>query len=342
MRLSKMIREATEILSSGHDLTGAQMGAVMEEILQGKSDTSRIVSFLSALSKKGETIDELTAAVTVMRLHVTAINTCKTPLLDTCGTGGDISGTFNISTIAAFVASGCGITVAKHGNRSVSSVCGSADILEALGININLTPQQIEECLEAIGIAFLFAPNLHPAMKYAMPARKQIGKRTMFNILGPLTNPAGATHQLIGVYAKGWTEILANVLGNLGTVHVLVVHGEDGLDEITTTTSTFIAELYQDKVKTYEINPEEFGFKRAGINDLKGGSVSDNVKIFLDILNGKPGPQRDIVVLNAAAAIYASDKAGSIKQAIPLAEESIDAKKALEKLLRLKEFSKKT
>lgn len=336
-----MIREAAEILSSGHDLTSAQMGAVMEEILEGKSDTAQIVSFLSALNKKGETIDELTAAVTVMRLHVTRINTCKTPLLDTCGTGGDISGTFNISTMAAFVASGCGIAVAKHGNRSVSSACGSADILEALGININMTPQQIEECLEAIGIAFLFAPNLHPAMKYAMPARKQLGKRTMFNILGPLSNPAGATHQLIGVYAQRWTEILANVLRNLGTVHALVVHGEDGLDEITTTTCTFIAELYQDRLKTYEINPEEFGFKKAGIDDLKGGSASDNVKIFLDILNGKPSPQRDIVVLNAAAAIYAADKANSIKEAIPLAEESIDTRKALEKLLRLKEFSKR-
>ncbi len=337
-----MIRQATETLSQGHDLTAAQMGTVMEEILQGKSDTGQIVSFLSALSKKGETVDELTAAVTVMRLHVTGINTCKTPLLDTCGTGGDVSGTFNISTIAAFVASGCGITVAKHGNRSVSGVCGSADILEALGININLAPQQIEECLEAIGIAFLFAPNLHPAMKYAMPARKQIGKRTMFNILGPLTNPAGATHQLIGVYDKRWAEILASVLRNLGTVHALVVHGMDGLDEITTTTSTFIAELHKDKIKAYEVNPEDFGFKRARVNDLKGVSVSDNVKIFLDVLNGKPGPQRDIVVLNAAAAIYAADKAGSIKQAIPLAQGSIDTRKALEKLLQLKEFSKRT
>ena len=202
-----------------------------------------------------------------------------------------------------------------------------------------MTPQQIEKCLEEIGIAFLFAPNLHPAMKYAMPARKQIGKRTMFNILGPLSNPAGATHQLIGVYDQRWTEILAGVLRNLGTVHALVVHGEDGLDEITTTSSTFIAELYQDRLKTYEINPEELGFNRARINDLKGGNVSDNVKILLDILNGKPGPQRDIIVLNAAAAIYAADRANSIKEAIPLAEESIDTKKALEKLLQLREFS---
>ena len=251
-------------------------------------------------------------------------------------------GTLNISTAAAFVASGAGITVAKHGNRSVSSCCGSADILEALGIKIDLLPEKIEEALEAIGIAFLFAPNLHPAMKYAAAARRKIGRRTMFNILGPLTNPADATHQLIGVYDQHWVEILANVLGNLGTTHALVVHGEDGLDEITTTAPTLIAETCADKVRAYKITPEEFGIKRAKPDDLKGGSsASENAKILLGILNGKSNPGRDIIVLNAAAAIYAADKAGSIKEGMVLAEKSIDSKKALEKLLRLKEFTNK-
>ena len=336
-----MIKEATDILSSGSDLTAGQMGAVMEEILRGKAETPQIVSFLTALSAKGETVEELTAAVAVMRTHVTRIHTCKPAVLDTCGTGGDVKGTFNISTAAAFVASGAGIIVAKHGNRSLSSRCGSADILEALGIKINLLPEKIEEALEAIGIAFLFAPNLHPAMKYAMPARKEIGKRTIFNILGPLTNPASATHQLIGVYDRHWVEILANVLANLGTTHALVVHGEDGMDEITTTSSTLVAEASASKVKVYKVAPEEFGIKRARPEDLTGGSASENAKIILGILNGESTPQRDIVVLNAAAAIYAADKAGSIKEGISLAEKSIDTKKALEKLLRLKEFTNK-
>ncbi len=336
-----MIKEAIDILSGGKNLMAAQMGAVMEEIMTGKTDTAQIVAFLTALDKKGETVEELTAAVTVMRLHATRINICNQVILDTCGTGGDTKGTFNISTTVAFVVSGCDITVAKHGNRSVSSVCGSADILESLGINIDISPEQIEECLEYVGIAFLFAQKLHPAMKYAMPARKQIGKRTMFNILGPLSNPAGAKHQLVGVYDKRWVEPLANVLRNLGAVHALVAHGEDGLDEITTTSSTVIAETYQDKIRFYEIKPEDFGFKRAQILDLKGGDVSVNSGILLDILNGKRGFKRDIVVLNAAAAIYAADKTSSIKDGIILAEESIDSRKALEKLELLQGFSKK-
>jgi len=334
-----MINEAIEILSGGKDLTAAQMGAVMEEIMTGKADTAQIVLFLTALAKKGETVEELTAAVTVMRLHATKINICKQVILDTCGTGGDTKGTFNISTTVAFVVSGCGIAVAKHGNRSVSSSCGSADILEYLGVNINMLPEQIEECLEYAGIAFLFAQGLHPAMKYAMPARKQIGKRTMFNILGPLSNPAGATHQLVGVYDKRWIEPLANVLRNLGIVHALVVHGADGLDEITTTASTFIAESYRDVIKTYEIKPEDFGFKRSALSDLQGGDAQLNSRILLDILSGKDGFKRDIVVLNAAAAIYAADKVSSINDGIILAEKSIDSKKALEKLILLKDFS---
>lgn len=336
-----MIQEATELITRGKDLSRDEMQVVMEEIMTAKADTPAIISFLTALNKKGETVEELTAAVSVMRKHVTRIRTDKEVVLDTCGTGGDRKGTFNVSTIVAFVASGCGITVAKHGNRSVSSRCGSADILEALGININMSVDRIEKCLDEVGIAFLFAPNLHPAMKYAMPARKQIGSRTMFNILGPLTNPAGATHQLVGVYDRHWLEILAQVLANLGCVHALIVHGIDGLDEITTTAPTLIAEEHNGRLNNYEVAPEDFGFKRARLEDLVGGSAFNNAKILLDVLNGKSGPQRDIVLLNAGAAIYVSDKAGSIKEGIELAKVSIDSGKALKKLELLKECSLK-
>ena len=336
-----MIKEATEKLNLCNDLTALEMQAVMEEIMTGRADTAQIVDFLVALNKKGETVEELTSAVMVMRRHASQIRVDKKIVLDTCGTGGDKMGTFNISTIVAFVASGCGITVAKHGNRSVSSSCGSADVLEALGININMTREQIERALFDVGIAFLFAPNLHPAMKYAMPARRQIGEKTMFNILGPLSNPAGATHQLVGVYDKRWTEVLAGVLRNLGTVHALVVHGEDGLDEITLTGKTFISEVCNGKINNYEMSPQDFGFKRARLEDIKGGTVSDNVKILKDVLDGKAGPQRDIVILNAAAAIYVADKVKSLKEGIEKAKESIDSKKALEKLELLKEYSLK-
>jgi len=334
-----MITEATFEISQNKNLNPEQMQAVMEEIMTGVAQTSQIVSFLTALNQKGETIEELTAAVSVMRRHSTRINVNKEVVLDTCGTGGDKKGTFNVSTVAAFVVSGCGICVAKHGNRSVSSYSGSADILEALGININMNKEQMEKCLAEVGIAFLFAPNLHPAMKYAMPARKQIGARTMFNILGPLTNPAGATHQLVGVYDGRWTEILARVLGNLGTVHALVVHGQDGLDEITTTAKTIISDEYKGNIKNYEVSPEDFGLKRAQQKDLLGGNAACNAQILIEILKGKSGPQRDIVVLNAAAAIYAADKVKSIQEGISLAVESIDSKKALEKLELLKNYS---
>ena len=334
-----MIQKAVEILSQGWDLTADQMQAAMEEIMTGRADISLVVSFLTDLSKKGETIEELTVAAQVMRRHATKINTGQKTVLDTCGTGGDKMGTFNISTAVAFVASGCGITVAKHGNRSVSSRCGSADILEALGVNIHMSKERLEDCLDKIGIAFLFAQDLHPAMKHAMPARKQIGAKTMFNILGPLTNPAGATHQLIGVYDRRWTEVMARVLSNLGSEHAMVVHGKDGLDEITTTTETCVSEAYLGKITNYEIKPEDFGFKKARIEELAGGDASMNAGILLDILNGKAGPRRDIVVLNAAAAIYVADKAASVKEAIAQAEESIDSKRALEKLNLLKDCS---
>lgn len=334
-----MIQEINEILAQGRNLTPDQMQAAMEEIMIGRVETPKIVEFLNRLNKKGQSIEEITAAALVMRRYASKIHTDKEVILDTCGTGGDKLGTFNVSTAVAFVASGCGITVAKHGNRSVSSLSGSADILEALGININMSPEKLEKTLNEIGIAFLFAPNLHPAMKYAMPARKELGVKTIFNLLGPLTNPAGATHQLIGVYAKLLTEILANVLAKLGTAHSLVVYGEDGLDEITTTAPTFVSEVYKGKVKNFEVTPEDFGFKRAQVEALKGGSASDNAQILLDILKGKTGHGRDIVLLNSAAAIYTADKVNSIKEGIALARDSIDSGKALEKLELLKDYS---
>jgi anthranilate phosphoribosyltransferase len=334
-----MIKDIINELVQKKDLTAEQMQAVMHEILSGSTDTADIIAFLTNLNDKGETVEELTGAVSVMIKYIDAIVVDKPNILDTCGTGGDKKGTFNISTIAAFVASGAGVTVAKHGNRSISSKCGSADLLEALGVNINMDKAKIKRCLEEIGIAFLFAPNLHPAMKHVMPARKQIGKRTMFNILGPLINPARATNQLIGVYSAEWTKILAHVLYNLGTVHVLVVHGKDGLDEVTTTDKTIVSEVNAGKFLDYEITPEDYGFKRASLEDLICSNISDNLRIITDVLNGKKGCHREIVLLNSGCAIYAADRSRSIEEGIRLAVDSIDSGKALKKLELLKEYS---
>jgi anthranilate phosphoribosyltransferase len=335
-----MIKDAIRKLINKKDLTSQEMCQAMEEILAGSTDTADIVSFLASLNAKGETPAELTAAVKVMLKYVTPIIVDKPNILDTCGTGGDRKGTFNISTVAAFVASGAGVTVAKHGNRSVSSRCGSADILEALGININMDREKIKKCLEEIGIAFLFAPNLHPAMKHVMPARKQIACKTMFNILGPLINPARATNQLIGVYSAEWTRVLACVLSNLGSDHVLVVHGKDGLDEVTTTDVTIVCEVHKGKSRDYEVTPEEFGLNRSLPKDLAGGDIEENKRIVLDVLNGENGPKRDIVLLNAGCAIYAANSAGSIKEGIRLAAQSIDSGMAFKKLELLREYSR--
>jgi len=336
-----MIDQAITKLRDKENLSSSLMQAAMEEIMTGKADTPQIVSFLTALNDKGESIEELVAAVTVMRRYATKIDPESDVVLDTCGTGGDKKGTFNISTIVAFVASGCGIKVAKHGNRSVSSNSGSADVLEALGINIQLDSRKVSRCLNEIGIAFLFAQNFHPAMKYAMPARKQIARRTIFNILGPLSNPAQATHQLIGVYDGDLRDLLAQVLVKLGSVHALVVHAEDGLDEITTTALTSVSELRKGKIINYQINPQDFGIKKAGLKDISGGSASRNAEILLDILSGTTGPRRDIILLNSAAAIYAADKAPSLQEGITLASASLDSGRAMEKLRLLKEYSNK-
>ncbi|MGA2774565.1 MAG: anthranilate phosphoribosyltransferase [Candidatus Omnitrophota bacterium] len=334
-----MIDEAIKIVQGGADLSEKQMSCVMEEILTGRALTAQIVSFLCVLNDKGESIEEVSAAVKVMRTHATQVHTKQDVILDTCGTGGDSKETFNISTTVAFVAAASGVAVAKHGNRSVSSASGSADILEALGVNINLSKEKLGECLDQAGIAFLFAQSLHPAMKYAMEARKKIGRRTIFNIIGPLSNPAHATHQLVGVFAAHWVSFLAQVLARLGTRHALVVHGQDGLDEVTTTAKTMISEVKDGKVRNYEIFPDEFGIKKARLEDLSGASPRENALILLDILKGKKSAGRDIVILNSAAAIYAADKVKSIKEGIIAAEEAIDSGKALEKLEMLKEFT---
>jgi len=335
-----MIKDLIKQLINKKDLTATEMQQVMREILSGTTETADIINFLTSLNEKGETVGELTVAVNEMLKYVEPIVLDVENILDTCGTGGDKKGTFNISTITALVASGAGITVAKHGNRSVSSKCGSADILEALGVDINMNKTKIKRCLKEIGIAFLFAPSLHPAMKNVMPARKQIAGKTMFNILGPLINPARATNQLIGVYSKQWTRPLAQVLYNLGSKHVLVVHGADGLDEVTTTDKTFVSEVNNGILRDYEISPEDFGLSRAKISDLSGGSIQDNIKIVQDVLDGRKNRARDIVILNAGCAIYAADKTNTIAEGLKIAEKSIDSKAALRKLELLKEYSR--
>lgn len=337
-----MIKEAIASLIEKKDLSKDITCQAVEEIMRGSATPAQIAAFLVALRLKGETVEEITACAEVMRRHVTKIKSKEKFVLDTCGTGGDGAGTFNISTISALVAAGAGIVVAKHGNRSVSSKCGSADLLIELGVRVDIEPEKIEQCLGEIGFGFLYAPLLHPAMKYATPVRREMGIRTIFNILGPLTNPADADYQLLGVYDAGLTEVLAKVLKNLGSTHVLVVHGEDGLDEVTTTGKTQISELKDGKTKTYRIKPAQFGIRKNLPEDLKGGDAAFNAKITCDILKGRGEAKRDAVLLNAGCAIYAADQVSSIKEGIIKAAESIDSGKAQEKLELLKEFTNRT
>lgn len=332
-----MIKEAIAKLIKRADLTTAEIELTMEEIMTGQASAAQIASFLTALRMKGETIDEIVGAAAVMRKHATKIKTKHPVILDTCGTGGDEAQTFNVSTIAAFVVAGAGIPVAKHGTISVSSRCGSADLLKSLGVNIEAEEDIVSKCLDEAGIGFLFALKLHKAMQYAIGPRRDIGIRTIFNMLGPMTNPAGAAHQLLGVYDARLTEPIAKALGRLGSRHALVVHGEDGLDEVTTTGDTQVSELKERLVRTFKVSPADFGIKTARPEDLKGGDPDHNAKIAMDVLNGKKGPQYDIVILNAGCAIYASDKTADIGEGIKMAEKSIASKAALGKLERLKE-----
>jgi len=325
----------------GYNLSETEMKAVMEEIMGGKVASAQIGAFLTALRMKGETVEEITAAAKVMRKKVVPITISidsNEPLVDTCGTGGDKKGTFNISTVSAFVIAGAGVKVAKHGNRSASSKCGSADLMQALGININIPVEKIETCIEKAGIGFLYAPLFHGAMKYVAEARKEMGIRTIFNMLGPLTNPAMAKSQLLGVYDESLTDTFAMVLKELGCKHALIVHGCDGLDEITITEKTKITELVKNQCETYYIHPEEFGMKTGVFTDLKGGEINENVLITQKILNGSSGQQRNVVLLNSAAGLIAAGKAKDFPQGIALSSESIDSGKAmatLQKLIKL-------
>lgn len=334
-----MIKEAISKVVKGADLTEDEMIHVMNEVMGGEASPAQIGAFLTALRVKGETPAEITGAARVMREKSTKIEAPTNQVVDTCGTGGDESMTFNISTAAAFVVSATGLTVAKHGNRSVSSKSGSADVLKSLGVNIEAEVSKVEECLSEIGIGFLFAPLLHGAMKYAAPVRREIGIRTIFNILGPLTNPAGAKRQVIGVYAPELTDLLAKVLFNLDCEHAFVVRGEDGLDEITLTTETKVTELKDGEIKTYHLKPEELGFNRCTPGDLVGGDSDENAEIILSIFKGVKGPKLDIVVANASAAIVAGGLSSTLAEGVALASSVIESGAALEKLEKLKELT---
>ena len=334
-----MIKEAISKIVEGENLEEKEAIEVMNEIMNGEATPAQISAFLTALRLKGETIEEITGCAKVMREKSKKIKIKKEIIVDTCGTGGDGTHTFNISTISAFVVAGAGLTVAKHGNRSVSSKCGSADLLESLGVKIEVAVEQVKRCLEEIGIGFLFAPLFHGAMKYAIGPRKEIGIRTIFNILGPLTNPVNANVQVLGVYNPELTELMAGVLKNLGLKHAFVVCGLDGLDEISLTGETKVSELKAGEIKTYFVKPTDFGFNTSQIEEFKGGDVAQNAKIALDILNGKKSPKRDVVVLNAAFALVAGEMVKNIREGIKIAENSLDAKKALRKLELLEEYT---
>ncbi|MDQ5985216.1 MAG: Anthranilate phosphoribosyltransferase [Syntrophus sp. SKADARSKE-3] len=327
-----MIREGIAKIVNGEDLKEQEMMTVMDEIMDGQATPAQIAALITALRIKGETVEEVSGAARIMKQKATRIDARSSVIVDTCGTGGDGRNTFNISTTAAFVVAAAGITVAKHGNRAVSSGCGSADVLEALGVDINVGPEVVEECIQEIGIGFLFAPKLHGAMKYAIGPRREIGIRTIFNMLGPLTNPAGATAQLIGVYDARLTEMFAGVLKNLGTKRAFIVHGNDGLDEATVTGETRVSELKDGLISTYNIDPVEFFDQIYDAGELIGGDAAVNAQIIRGILEGKTGACRDIVVLNAALAIVAGEKAKTLRDGIAVAQACINSGDALKKL----------
>lgn len=335
-----MIVESISKLIKKRNLTESEMRSIIREIMEGKTTPAQIASFLTALRMKGETVEEITGAANALRENLSPSFNCSSlQAVDTCGTGGDYADTFNISTISAFVTAGAGAYVAKHGNRSVSSRCGSADLLEQLGVKIEIPPSLVGECLKSIGIVFLFAPLFHPAIKYTIGPRKEIGIRTIFNLLGPLTNPLQTQYQLLGVYDPSLTEIFARVLKRLGVKRAMVVCGSDGLDEITITGPTQISELKNGKVKTFFIKPNDFGIKKGKLEDIRGGTPQENARIALQILNGEKGPRRDIVVLNTAAALVVCSRAKNFLEGITLAENSLDSRKALQKLEDLIQFT---
>jgi anthranilate phosphoribosyltransferase len=329
------IREAIEKLVNRLNLSEEETTSVMNQIMTGEATPLQVASFLTALRMKGETVEEITGAARVMREKAHRVKVGAQPVLDTCGTGGDRKGTFNISTTAAFVVAGAGVTVAKHGNRSVSSQSGSADVLAALGVKVDAPKAKVEACIEKIGIGFLFAPMLHEAMKYAVQPRRDIGIRTVFNLLGPLTNPAFASHQLIGLYDGALVALIANVLKNLGSLRAMVVHGVEGLDEISLCGPTKVAELRDGGVTEYTIEPEKLGLKRCSIEDLHGGTPEESAAIVKGVLRGDKGPKRDVVLLNSGAALYVSARADSVEQGMQLAAASIGSGTAQRKLEEL-------
>jgi anthranilate phosphoribosyltransferase len=345
------------IANQGQSLARAEARDVMAEVLAGNCTDAQISALLVALRMKGETVEEIVGFAEAIRTAATPLPIApagasaldlsgtgrdalaESALVDTSGTGGDAAGTFNISTATAFVTAGAGVRVAKHGNRSISSKCGSADVMEALGVNIQLSPERAALCLRQVGICFLYAPNLHYSMKQVQKVRRELRMRTMFNLLGPLTNPAHASGQVVGVYALEMVEKLAEALSMLGLHRALVVHGLDGLDEITITGPTRIAEAREGSVRTYEVDPEEFGMKRATLEDISGGDAPENAAIVREVLSGKKSPRRDVVLLNSAAALVAAGRADHLAEAIPLATQSIDSGAAAAKPAALEKFT---
>jgi len=343
---SPIIAEAVRALVDRKDLSRIEAAAAMEAIMSGAATNAQIAAFLTALRMKGETVEELIGFAQVMREKavkvrtraselVGATGTDREMLIDTAGTGGDASGTFNVSTATAFVVAGTGLKVAKHGNRSVSSLCGSADVVETLGINIELSAAKVARCVDEVGIGFLYAPLLHTAMKHVMAARREMGIRTVFNMLGPLTNPAGANAQVIGVYSDALTEPLARALAELGTLRAYVVHGDDGLDEISNTGPSHISEVREGVVRSSTVRPEDFGLPRSSLQDLRGGDREENAEIVRHVLAAEAGPRRDIVLMNAAAALVVGGKAHDFKEGVALAAESVDSGAAAAKLAGL-------
>ncbi|MBO2520407.1 MAG: anthranilate phosphoribosyltransferase [Firmicutes bacterium] len=335
-----MIQEAIRKAVEGVHLTEDEAAAAMEAIMEGEATPAQIAAFITALRIKGETVDEIAGCARVMREKAAKITPRRTPLVDTCGTGGDGANTFNISTAAAFVAAAAGAAVAKHGNRSVSSRCGSADVLEALGVRIDLTPDAVRECIDQVGIGFLFAPLFHSSMRHAVGPRKEIGIRSVFNVLGPLTNPASAQAQVVGVYDAALTEPLARVLGRLSVREAYVVHGQPRLDEISISGETQVSHLKDGEVHTFRIRPEDAGLKTWPAETIAGGDAQHNAAIIRSVLKGKEGPQRDVVLLNAAAALLVAGLAKDLMDGVARAAESIDRGRAYEKLEALIEFTR--
>ncbi|WP_019612315.1 anthranilate phosphoribosyltransferase [Thioalkalivibrio sp. AKL7] len=333
------VQQAIAALIERRDLDEATMTAVMQAVMTGEATDAQIGAFLVALRMKGETIEEIRAAAGVMRSLATRVDVPRTGLVDTCGTGGDASGTFNISTAAALVAAAGGVRVAKHGNRSVSSKSGSADVLESLGISLGLSPAAVGTCIDEVGVGFLFAPAHHGAMKHAIGPRKELGVRTLFNVLGPLTNPAGAPNQVLGVFSQDWVRPLAEALKGLGSEHVLVVHAEDGLDEISIASPTRVAELQDGEIREYTIRPEDFGLTTAALDAVRVDSVEASASMLRGVLDGQASAARDIVLLNAGAAIYAGGGADTLAAGIKAAARAIDSGAARERLERLQATS---